>query len=175
MNVDVLGRLAGNPFRTGYLYFLKRTCTRPLAMNETCFYLPEDRVSRLVTLYEYPVGGPLQPCSNKFTNLSLLQEPDAFSTGAGLCGPYRRLSKFCPMYSITESSTIIVFSVAKPWNDAAERCADLRGEIGFGMAWDVFRPQTSQYHCFRCSMRWGGMFGTDYIIDPEEQLIPLCM
>jgi CubicO group peptidase (beta-lactamase class C family) len=51
---------------------------------------------------------------------------------------------------------------------------DLRGDIGFGLAWDVFRPQYAYKNIVsEGSMRWGGMFGTDYIIDPKENLIVL--
>ena len=50
----------------------------------------------------------------------------------------------------------------------------MRGEIGFGMAWDVFTPENAHNTIVsEGSMRWGGMFGTDYIIDPQEQLIVL--
>lgn len=50
----------------------------------------------------------------------------------------------------------------------------MRGEIGFGMAWDVFTPENAHNTIVsEGSMRWGGMFGTDYIIDPTENLILL--
>ena len=51
---------------------------------------------------------------------------------------------------------------------------DLRGSIGFGLAFDDFRPQYSYSSiASEGSLRWGGMFGTDYIIDPKEDLILL--
>ena len=44
---------------------------------------------------------------------------------------------------------------------------NLRGDIGFGLAWDVFRPQYRHHNIIsEGSMRWGGMFGTDYVLDP---------
>ena len=50
----------------------------------------------------------------------------------------------------------------------------MRGEIGFGMAWDVFTPENAHNTIVsEGSMRWGGMFGSDYIIDPKENLIVL--
>ena len=51
---------------------------------------------------------------------------------------------------------------------------DLRGEIGFGLAFDDFRSEYSHESiASEGSLRWGGMFGTDYIIDPKEDLILL--
>ena len=42
------------------------------------------------------------------------------------------------------------------------------------MAWDVFTPQNAHNTIIsEGSMRWGGMFGTDYVIDPREKLILL--
>lgn len=50
----------------------------------------------------------------------------------------------------------------------------MRGEIGFGMAWDVFTPENAHNTIIsEGSMRWGGMYGTDYVIDPQEKLILL--
>ncbi|MDR3287580.1 MAG: hypothetical protein LBT27_09075, partial [Prevotellaceae bacterium] len=47
-------------------------------------------------------------------------------------------------------------------------------EIGFGMAWDVFRDEYAHRSIASTgTSRWGGMFGTDYIIDQQEELILL--
>ena len=176
MNVDILGRLAEILSGQDIYTFLKERVLDPLGMNETCFYLPEDRVSRLVTLYEYPVGGPLQPCSNEvYQTYPYAGAKMLCSTGAGLCGPIEDYAKFCQMilnngefnnHRILGRKTLEMMQ--------QNGVADLRGEIGFGMAWDVFRPQNAHNTIVSVgSMRWGGMFGTDYIIDPEEQLILL--
>ena len=176
MNIDVLGRLAEILSGQDIYTFLKERVLDPLGMNETCFYLPEDRVSRLVTLYEYPVGGPLQPCSNEvYQTYPYAGAKMLCSTGAGLCGPIEDYAKFCQMilnngefnnHRILGRKTLEMMQ--------QNGVADLRGEIGFGMAWDVFRPQNAHNTIVSVgSMRWGGMFGTDYIIDPEEQLILL--
>jgi CubicO group peptidase (beta-lactamase class C family) len=51
---------------------------------------------------------------------------------------------------------------------------DLRGEIGFGLAFDDFRKEyIHESIASEGSLRWGGMFGTDYLIDPKEELILL--
>jgi CubicO group peptidase (beta-lactamase class C family) len=51
---------------------------------------------------------------------------------------------------------------------------DMRGDVGFGLAWDVYRDEYLwRTPASKGTMRWGGMFGTDYIIDPEEELIVL--
>ena len=170
MNIEVLGRLAeilsGKPIDR----FLKETIFDPLGMTDTYFYLPKEKKNRLVTLYTYPEGGPLQK-----SNHPIYQSyPKTYcSTGAGLSGTALDYAKFCQMvmnggefnnHRILGRKTIEMMM--------RNNVHDLRGEIGFGLAWDVFRPQyVYKTIVSEGASRWGGMFGTDYIIDPAEDLI----
>ena len=174
MNIEVLGRLAeilsGKPIDK----FLKETIFDPLGMTDTYFYLPKEKKNRLVTLYTYPEGGPLQKSNHPiYQSYPIAGAKTYCSTGAGLSGTALDYAKFCQMvmnggefnnHRILGRKTIEMMM--------RNNVHDLRGEIGFGLAWDVFRPQYVYKPVVRGgASRWGGMFGTDYIIDPAEDLI----
>lgn len=174
MNIEVLGRLAeilsGKPIDK----FLKETIFDPLGMTDTYFYLPKEKKNRLVTLYTYPEGGPLQKSNHPiYQSFPIAGAKTYCSTGAGLSGTAIDYAKFCQMvmnggefnnHRILGRKTIEMMM--------RNNVHDLRGEIGFGLAWDVFRPQyVYKTIVSEGASRWGGMFGTDYIIDPAEDLI----
>lgn len=174
MNIEVLGRLAeilsGKPIDK----FLKETIFDPLGMTDTYFYLPKEKENRLVTLYTYPEGGPLQKSNHPiYQSFPIAGAKTYCSTGAGLSGTALDYAKFCQMvmnggefnnHRILGRKTIEMMM--------RNNVHDLRGEIGFGLAWDVFRPQyVYKTIVSEGASRWGGMFGTDYIIDPAEDLI----
>lgn len=176
MNIDVLGRLAEILSGQDVYTFLKERVLEPLGMHDTYFYLPDDKADRLVTLYEYPEGGPLIPSSNVlYQTYPVAGAKTLYSTGAGMSGTIEDYAKFCQMvlnggefngHRILGRKTLEMMQ--------QNGVGDLRGEIGFGMAWDVFRPENAHNTIVsEGSMRWGGMFGTDYIIDPAEDLIVL--
>lgn len=176
MNIEVLGRLSEILSGQSIDLFLKERIFDPLGMNDTYFYLPEDKADRLVTLYTYPQGGALQRSEHPIhQTYPIAGAKTFFSTGAGLSGTIEDYAKFCQMilnegefngHRILGRKTIELMK--------QNNVKDLRGDIGFGLAWDVFRPQYAYKNIVsEGSMRWGGMFGTDYIIDPKENLIVL--
>ena len=176
MNIDVLGQLAEILSGQDVYTFLKERVLDPLGMYDTYFYLPDDKASRLVTLYEYPIGGPLRPSNNVlYQTYPVAGAKTLYCTGAGMSGTIEDYAKFCQMvlnggefngHRILGRKTLEMMQ--------QNGVGDLRGEIGFGMAWDVLRPENAHNTIVsESSMRWGGMFGTDYIIDPAEDLIVL--
>lgn len=174
MNIEVLGRLAEILSKKPIDRFLKETIFDPLGMTDTYFYLPKEKKDRLVTLYTYPEGGPLQKSNHPiYQSFPIAGAKTYCSTGAGLSGTALDYAKFCQMvmnggefnnHRILGRKTIEMMM--------RNNVHDLRGEIGFGLAWDVFRPQyVYKTIVSEGASRWGGMFGTDYIIDPAEDLI----
>lgn len=97
------------------------------------------------------------------------------SPSAGLCGSIQDYAKFCQM--ILNGGTFNGHRViGRKTLEMMQKngVGKMRGEVGFGMAWDVFTPEYAHRTIIsEGSMRWGGMFGTDYIIDPSEKLIIL--
>lgn len=177
MNSDVLGRLIEILSGKRIDCFLQERIFEPLGMSDTYFYLPSDKVERLVTLYAYdsekhtlyPSKHPIYQ-SFPYEGAKMLM-----STGAGLCGTIEDYAKFCQMV-LNGGTFNHQRIIGRKTLEMMQRNAvgDMRGEIGFGLAWDVFRPQYMHNTILsEGTMRWGGMFSTDYIIDPQEDLIVL--
>lgn len=176
MSVDVLGYLIEVVSRMPVDQYLRQRIFEPLGMNNTCFYLPKDKENRLVTLYQKNANTPLMPNPvNIYQTFPYSGAKTFFSTGAGLSGTIEDYAKFCQMIlnggefngkRILGRKTVELM--------CRNQVKDLRGEIGFGLAFDDFRPQyVYKTIASEGSLRWGGMFGTDYIIDPKEDLILL--
>lgn len=176
MNIDVLGRLAevlsGQPIDR----FIDERILQPLGMHDTHFYLPENKEQRLVTLYGYDRDNGLAPSRDTlYQTFPYSGARMLMSTGAGLSGTIEDYARFCQMVlngGTFNGKRIIGRKTLEMMQQNG--VGDMRGEIGFGMAWDVFRPQYAHRTIVsQGAMRWGGMFGTDYIIDPQEDLIVL--
>ncbi|MBO7258881.1 MAG: beta-lactamase family protein [Paludibacteraceae bacterium] len=177
MNTDVLGRLievlSGQPVDV----YLRERIFEPLGMVDTYFYLPREKESRLVKLYTFDTStGAFHPSDHPvFQTYPYAGAKMLHSTGAGLCGTIEDYGKFCQMVlngGVFNGHRLL----GRKTLELMQRNAvgDLRGDIGFGLAWDVFRPEYLHHTvASEGSMRWGGMFTTDYLMDPQEDLLIL--
>ena len=176
MGIDVIGYLAEVVSGQSIDAFIKSRVLDPLGMNDTHFYVPTNKQNRVVTLYQKQPNLPLEKNPNPiYQYLPYNTKGTFFSTGAGLSGPITDYARFCQMIlngcsfngkQILSRTMIEMMS--------ANAVGDLRGEIGHGLAFDDFRPQYRHRSMASTgSLRWGGMYGTDYLIDPQEELIIL--
>lgn len=174
-NTNVLGALCEIISGQDIYTFIKERVLDPCDMQDTYFYLPEEKQDRLVTLYRYPKGGQLERVEGIYQDFPYSGCRVFCSPSAGLCGTIQDYAKFCQM--ILNGGTFNGHRViGRKTLEMMQKngVKDYRGEIGFGMAWDVFTPENAHNTIVsEGSMRWGGMFGTDYIIDPKENLIVL--
>ena len=174
-NTNVLGALCEIISGQDIYTFIKERVLDPCEMTDTYFYLPEDKQDRLVTLYTYPKGGPLKRAEGIYQDFPYAGKKVFCSPSAGLCGSIQDYAHFCQM--ILNNGTYKGRRViGRKTLEMMQKngVGNMRGEIGFGMAWDVFTPENAHNTIVsEGSMRWGGMFGTDYIIDPAENMILL--
>lgn len=179
MSVDVLGYLIEIVSGIPVDQYFKQKIFEPLGMNNTYFYVPDNKKDKVVTLYgKYSPTTPLK-AENSLNGLYQTYPYSGamklLSTGAGLCGSIEDYAKFCQMilnggefngHRILGRKTIEMMQ--------KNAVGDLRGEIGFGLAFDDFRSQYSYKSILsEGSLRWGGWLGTDYVIDPKENTILL--
>ncbi|MBQ8100677.1 MAG: beta-lactamase family protein [Paludibacteraceae bacterium] len=195
-NIDVLGRIAEIVSGQDFYSFLKERVLDPCDMHDTYFHVPADKQDRIVKLYSYkqnaddrevstlPHGTAYQGAPRGSLCLSDNEMLQTFpyagagtfcSPSAGLCGTIEDYAKFCQMIlnggTFNEKRIIGRKTLEMMQKNGT---GSMRGEIGFGMAWDVFTPENAHNTIVsEGSMRWGGMFGSDYIIDPKEKLIVL--
>jgi CubicO group peptidase (beta-lactamase class C family) len=174
-NTNVLGALCEVISGQDIYTFIKERVLDPCEMTDTYFYLPEDKVERLVTLYRYPKGGHLERVEGIYQDFPYSGAKVFCSPSAGLCGSIQDYAHFCQMIlnnGVYNGKRVIGRKTLEMMQKNG--VGNMRGEIGFGMAWDVFTPENAHNTIVsEGSMRWGGMFGTDYIIDPQENMILL--
>jgi CubicO group peptidase (beta-lactamase class C family) len=177
---DVLGRLvevvSGESLD---VFFAKRIFGR-LGMTDTYFYLPDDRLPRLVTAYQKQDG--------VLKKLSGAAGPAArngrlFAGAGGLAGTVEDYWRFSQMLlnggvlngtrlvsrKTVESMTANHIGKLTLWDDA------YRG-YGFGLGFRV-RMDVGQSATLGSvgEYGWGGAYGTYYWIDPKEQMVGILM
>jgi len=176
---DVLGRLvevvSGQPLDQ---FFRQRIFDR-LGMNDTWFYLPDDRLPRLVSAYAKR-GGKLE----KLSAPNVESRGGRFFSGAGgLAGTAEDYYRFCQMLlnggqsdgvRLVSRKTIEMMTANQIghiplWLD------NYRG-YGFGLGFRVReRLGESQTLGSTGEYGWGGAYGTYFWVDPKEQMIGIMM
>ncbi len=93
-SIDVLGRyveaVSGKPLDT----FLKERLFEPLAMDDTDFWVPPQKVDRLAQLYRQLPSGDLRPALERF---SPTRTTKLFMGGGGLLSTAADYERFCLM------------------------------------------------------------------------------
>ena len=173
-NTEVLGRLIEVLSGEGYEQYIKNHILAPLAMNHTGFHFSQSEIVqsdlKIVKLYSRTDSLIL----SKDTYLQRFPTDGIYcSPSAGLVGSAEDYARFCQM--ILNGGCFNGHRILKPQTVSMMQqnlVGDLRGEIGMSFAWDYFTDEALSHLPYgKGSMRWGGMFGTDYLIDPVSNLI----
>lgn len=178
MNTDVLGYLievvSGMPINQ----FFSKRIFEPLGMNNTWFYVPGNKKEKVVTLYsKYSPESPLQK-NNKENGLYQTYPYSGaqklLSTGAGLNGSIEDYARFCQMilnYGEFNGVRILSRKTVEMMNK--NETGNLRGDYGYGLAYEVIRSDSGKGMPSDGSVSWGGWFNTNYVIDPKENMISI--
>jgi len=180
LNIDVVGYLIEVLTGTPLDKFMKNNILEPLGMDDSYFYLPKEKQDRLVKLYmigdKDSVVRPSDNISNSTYPISGAQT--YFSGGAGLVGPIEDYAKFCQMMlnggkfndkQILSRKTIEMMTT--------NQIGDLftwSNENKFGLGFELITQKgMSSLMGSVGTFKWGGMYTTDYNIDPKEDMIIL--
>jgi CubicO group peptidase (beta-lactamase class C family) len=189
LSTDVLGRVvevvSGMPLDA----FLRTRIFEPLKMRDTLFYVPDDKASRVATLYTDGPGGGLKPIQNgdKVGNnvvegLMRRGSNRYFSGGAGLISTAPDYARFLQMLlnggefdgvRLLGPKTIELMTVShtgdlmpSPQGSAA----------GFGLGFRVITDLgQSQRPASVGTYSWGGIWGTSFWVDPKEKVVGVMM
>lgn len=181
LGLDVVGRLievwSGQTFND----FLQERIFKPLGMNDTHFYLPEDKASRLVAV-QYPVQGEWKTYPTTFYDpeYPIKGAKTFYSGGAGLSSTAQDYAKFLQMYlNGGRYNGHQLLSPATIATIMANQTGELYGGkyeyygLAFGVAREgavarggMFSPGT---------FTWGGYFNTQYFADPQQNLVVIIM
>ncbi len=178
MNTDVAGYLievlSGKPLDQ----FISQRILEPLGMNDTWFYLPEEEADRLVTLYTITDDGLVLHPGETYSKYPVAGARMWLSGGAGLSGTIVDYARFCQMMlNNGEFKGNRILSRKTVELMTTNQIGDMEyGSYGrrFGLGFDLWSEQTPAHHLgSEGAYKWGGLFYTDYLIDPTEQMILL--
>jgi CubicO group peptidase (beta-lactamase class C family) len=178
LSTDVLGRLvevvSGQPFDE----FLEERICLPLAMMDSGFFVPPEKVRRLVTVYEpNDANNAIAPYDPSETR-DYLEKPSYFSGGGGLVSTAADYLRFLQMLlnggelggvRILGPETVELVTIDHLVNISDRR--DL-GPSGFGLGFGISLDRgVSGSVLSEGSYSWGGLAHTGFWIDPKEELI----
>lgn len=170
----MIERISGKSLRQ----YVKETILQPLGMNNTDWYYEPEALSRFVKAYNY-ADGKLEPASNMFSQGTISKDQTYAEGALGLNGPIEDYAKFCQMllnkgefngHRILKPGTIDLMTRI---NRLPEVNAGGKG-FQFGLGFELYNinkkpaPEVSN-----TAFAWGGAWGTEYIIDPENNMIAL--
>ncbi len=158
--------------------YVKSTVLDPLGMTETDWYYAPSKLNRFVKAYS-DIDGKLVPQSNKFSETTI-SPVQTYAEGAiGLNGPIRDYAKFCQMLlnkgeyngkRILKPETIELMTKV---NRLPEVNSGGKG-FQFGLGFELYNAEKKPVpEVSNTAFAWGGLYGTDYIIDPENNMIVL--
>jgi len=153
----------------------------PLGMEDTWFYLPDSKSSRLVSV-QHKTDGNWERFSAEF------YDPDYpvkgakrfFSGGAGLSSTATDYATFLQMYlNNGELNGVRLLSRTTVQAIMSNQIRDFWGDAGkyYGLAFAVMeqRGQDKGGEGSVGTFEWGGYFNTSYFADPKEQIIGILM
>ena len=178
-NTDILGviieRASGKPLDV----FMSEKLFKPLGMNDTYFYLPKAKVSRLTTVYSANSSGPVTRAPDPGTMAGqgmYVEGPrKSFSGGAGILSTARDYATFLQMMlnkgmhngiRILSRKTVELMTVDHlrtiPYGDGA----------GFGLGFEVTDDVGARGRPGSVGeFNWGGAYHSTYWVDPKEDLV----
>jgi len=190
VSLDVLGAAIERLSGIGLDEFFASRIFKPLAMNDTFFNVPADKIERLASdqYWDYEASKvTAMPAESKrdFENVTL------FSGGGGLVSSIRDYMRFCQMIlnggsfdgqQLLSPKTVAFFGSdhLTPEVRAAGRgeypSADLYAgqsmALGLGV---VVEPTMMPSMSSKGELSWGGVAGTKFWINPKEEIIGIAM
>jgi CubicO group peptidase (beta-lactamase class C family) len=180
LNVDVLGYLVEVVSGKSLDQFFKDRIFKPLEMNDTYFYLPSSKFSRLVSVNTEDKEHRLKKWDESTFQGVSADYPKSNGTyyagGAGLVSTIQDYATFLQMLlnggeyngqRILAKRTVELMTT--------NQIGDLTlGANKFGLGFEITtRNGQSKLGVSEGSFSWGGFFGTIYWADPKEKLVCL--
>ena len=165
--------------------FFRTRIFEPLGMVDMHFFLPEEKLSRLASVYTYYSGKGL----NRFPENPIVEGSFAyaadypyagtksyFSGGGGLSSTANDYARFCQMLLNEGELDGVRLLGAKTvrFMRSVHQPVDNRMDFGIGFGvWGVDKPlqELTSPGCYG----WGGFFNTGFFIDPEEDMLGIFM
>jgi CubicO group peptidase (beta-lactamase class C family) len=179
----IVEKLSGQRFGE----FLEQRIFRPLKMNDTAFFVPPAKASRLAAVYRAEPGAKLEEARENFGRpmFDYLSAPRLESGGGGLVATTMDYARFCQMLlnggelegvRILSPATVELMGTnVIPQNvlvsSNGTTAARFNEAVGFGLDFMVVNdPRRAGSLEGKGTMSWGGAAGTWFWVDPENDL-----
>ncbi len=180
--LDVLGYLievvSGMPFDR----YLRTHLFDPLGMNDTWFYLPSEKASRLVSVQQKNGKGEWSryPVTFYDPEYPVKGARSYFSGGAGLSSTAKDYATFLQMYlNGGELNGVRILSRSTIQTILSNQSGTLFGgsDKFFGLAFSVVSQNGEERGDLGSAgtFEWGGYFNTQYFADPKEKIIGILL
>jgi CubicO group peptidase (beta-lactamase class C family) len=178
LSTDVLGRVVEVISGTSLGRLLDERIFRPLAMTDTAFQVPSDKVRRLAQPFatDKASGRPI-----KMVDVTVAPANDA--GGAGSAGTAMDYARFCQMLlngGQLEGKRLLSRTSIR--HMATDHIGDMKLALplapgyGFGLGFAVRRADgMSGVPGSAGDFGWGGAAGTVFWVDPKEELVAVLM
>lgn len=180
----IISRISGQSFGD----FLQTRIFGPLGMTDTAFQTRADNADRLVTFYQDDSQGGLKPVTEVLgAPINPFTAPPPFEDGGGglvsTIGDYARFAQMilnkgeldgvrilAPVTVELMATNVIPDAVLATTNPM--RLLPFNPAFGFGLGFSVFNdPRRMGSVEGQGTLAWGGMGGTWFWIDPENDLV----
>jgi CubicO group peptidase (beta-lactamase class C family) len=172
--IETLGRIVEVASGQTLDVFLEQRIFDPLGMKDTAFFPTEDRLPRVVTLYNRTPKG-----LEKTETPAWLATKTFFSGGGGLWSTAEDYLQFAQMLvnggelngkRLLGPRTVQLMA-SNHVGDLYSQAGAARRGMGFGLTVEVVAdPVEANRRQSKGSFGWDGAFGTHFWVDPEEKL-----
>ena len=171
--IDTLGRIVEVIAQEPFEAYLERRVFRPLGMQDTFFYVPADRLPRVVAVYDRKEGELVEPAKLLIGPTENARHPipagGLYSTGGDLARLYQALLRGGQLNDARIVSPTTLAEMTKVQTGALE-CGFVPG-MSFGYGFAVVRePKDVTGMLSPGTYGHGGAFGTQGWIDPQKGL-----
>lgn len=177
-NTDILGRLVEVVSGQSLAEYFRQHIFTPLEMNDTHFYLPDEKVNRLVTLFEKgTTEAPLKISENETNqNFARSGAQTYYLGGAGLVSTAADYAKVCQItlnkgtYGDVRLLSPLTVELMTRNQIGNSEVWDRRDKFGYGL---MVITENSHYgdQAPVGSVKWGGAYCSEYTIDFDHDLI----
>ncbi|MEO0896610.1 MAG: serine hydrolase domain-containing protein [Bacteroidota bacterium] len=185
VSTDVLGYLVQGISGLTLGEYCKSNIFEPLGMDDTGFYLPEDKHDRVIPVY-YDTGKGLGKYPDSYYDFPMKKPMNYYSGGGGASSTTHDYAIFCQMLlnkgtyngkRILSRRTVEMMTTDQLAFMDVEPGAWLGGKgEGFGLGFQIktadAKAKTIQSPG---TFSWGGIFNTKYWIDPKEEMVLVSM
>lgn len=176
LNVDVLGYLVEVWSGETLDQYFHNHIFSPLGMNDTYFYIPQEKAGRLVKVITEDGNRKLINASGSFVSYPLLTNGTYYSGGAGLSSTVKDYGIFLQMMlNGGEYKGARILAPRTVELMTTNQIGDLFvGKDKFGLGFEITTEAgQTQLGISKGSFSWGGYFGTTYWADPEKKIVGL--